>query len=266
MSFADAVAAIDTGDLETLLRLIANDPELVRARTNLEQPYHYFSGATLLHHVAGNPDRGTGYPANIAQVARLLIESGSDVHATTFHPNGGTTMALLITSRQASDANASGPLIDLLLAHGAELDLGDLTPPLANHAPRAAEKMIELGAEVTLNAAAALGWMDQLRALAATADRDAIGLAFLFAYVNRRAEAVDYLLELDGNWNMTGVNNGTALHRAAWDGDLAMVQRLVAKGADVNNRDNPFDGTPLDWAEHNRQHEVVQWLRALSAS
>ena len=50
-----------------------------------------------------------------------------------------------------------------------------------------------------------------------------IGLALLFAYVNGRTGAVDFLLEKDGNWNMTGVNNGTALHRAAWEGDLAMV-------------------------------------------
>ena len=53
-------------------------------------------------------------------------------------------------------------------------------------------------------------------------------------------DAVDFLLEKDGNWNMTGVNNGTALHRAAGVGDLAMVERLVAKGADLGDRNNPF--------------------------
>jgi ankyrin repeat protein len=73
---------------------------------------------------------------------------------------------------------------------------------------------------------------------------------------------VDFLLEKDGNWNMTGVNNGTALHRAAWDGDLAMVRRLVAKGADIYNRDNPFNSTPLSWAQHNRQDEVFAWMRS----
>jgi len=72
----------------------------------------------------------------------------------------------------------------------------------------------------------------------------------------------DLLLEKDGNWNATGVNNGTALHRAAWIGDLGMVQRLVAKGADIANRDNPFTSTPLSWASHNRQDAVVQWMRS----
>ena len=75
-------------------------------------------------------------------------------------------------------------------------------------------------------------------------------------------EAVDFLLAKDGNWNVIGVNNGTALHRAAWEGDVEMVKRLVATGADISNRDNPFNSTPLSWAQHNKQQEVFDWLRA----
>ena len=41
-----------------------------------------------------------------------------------------------------------------------------------------------------------------------------------------------------------------------------MVERLVAKGADVNNRDNPFFGTPIGWAHHNTQAETVRWMAA----
>ena len=186
-------------------------------------------------------------------------------------------MGLVATSKQASDANVSGPLMDLLLRHGAELDLNDLDAPLANHAPRAAEKMIELGAKVDVCSAAALGRMDLLRACFDDNSRlrsrptrrgtlltepDAIGLAMLFAYVNKRSEAVDFLMEKDGNWNMIGVNNGAALHRAAWEGDLQMVRRLVAKGADISNRENPFTSTPLSWAQHNKQMEVVEWMRS----
>ena len=93
-------------------------------------------------------------------------------------------------------------------------------------------------------------------------ERDAIGLALLYSYVRGQREAVDFLLEKAGNWNVIGVNNGTALHRAAWEGDLEMVKRLVAKGADISNRDNPFNSTPLSWAQHNKQQEVFDWLRA----
>jgi ankyrin repeat protein len=283
--FDDAVAAMDYGDLDRLRRLITSDPTLVQARTNLDPPYGYFTAATLLHHVAGNPSRGRlsgqlpPLPQNSAGIARLLLDAGADVMARTLGPHGGTTMGLLITSKQASDANVTGPLIDVLLAYGAKLDVTSedaLDGALANHAPRAAEKMIELGAKGDVLAAAALGRMDWLRTFFDSEGllrsrprrngqempaRDAIGLALLYAYVREQRDAVEFLLDKDANWNMTGVNNGTILHRAAWDGDLAMVQRLVAKGADISNRDNPFNSTPLSWAQHNKQDEVFEWMR-----
>jgi len=286
--FSDALAALNAGDLETLRRLLADDPSLVHARTNLDPPYGYFSGATLLNHVAGNPgpsrDSSTPrepLPPNIVDVARAILDAGADVNASTIGPNGGTTMGLVLTSLQASDLDVSGPLIQLLLDYGAKpLDLKDpgaLDGSLINHAPRAAEKLIELGAKADVFAAAALGRMDLLRVSfdgrgrlksrphrhgRTMGERDAIGLALLYAYVRKQQPAVDFLLEKDGNWNMIGVNNGTALHRAAWDGDLPMVERLVAKGADVNNRDNPFLATPIGWAAHNDQEETVRWMAA----
>ena len=122
--FDDAVAALVAGDLRRLDDLLGRHPELVRARTNLEPPYHYFTGATLLHHVAWNPSRREPVPPNIVDVARLLIDRGADVDALTLGRSAGTTMGLLVTSKQASDANVSGPLMQLLLDRGATLDLG----------------------------------------------------------------------------------------------------------------------------------------------
>jgi len=41
-----------------------------------------------------------------------------------------------------------------------------------------------------------------------------------------------------------------------------MLRRLIARGADIYNRDNPWSSTPLSWAQHNRQAEVFDWMRA----
>ena len=281
--FNDALDAFDRDDVNGLRQLVQADPSLLSARTNLDPPFHYFSGSTLLHHVAGNPNReGHPLPAHVVDIARLLLEAGSDVNAETLGPNGGSTMGLVLTSKQASDRDVSGPLVDLLLAYGAPLDLSRedaLDGSLANHAPRAAEKLIELGATPDLIAAAALGRMQQLRdafdghgrlrsplsrRATVLSDPDAIGLAALYAYVRGQWEAVALLLEKDGNWDMTGVNNGAILHRAAVRGDLPMVERLVAKGADTSNRDNPFCATPLSWADHADQRATFDWLRSNS--
>jgi ankyrin repeat protein len=277
-AFEDAVVAIDAGDLTRLRALLQANPGLLQARTNLEPPFHYFTAATLLHHIAGNPDRGP-LPQNLVEIARLLVDSGSVIDARTLGPSGGTTIELVCSSKRASDQGLSGPLIELLVNGGAVLPLktpGVLDLALANHAPGAAEKLIELGVRPDLLAAAALGRMDLLhkafdanghlrarlrRHGRAMSGRDAIGLAMLYAYVRGQFAAVDFLLEHQGNWSMIGVGNGTALHRAAWDGDLAMVRRLVASGADMCNRNNPFTATPFSWAAHNHQAGVCDWMK-----
>ncbi len=280
--FDDAVAALYTGQVDRLRAIVAGDPLLLHLRAEARPPLGYFSGATLLHHVAGNPgwnDAGGFGPATVA-IARMLLEAGADPEAKTLGPPASTTMGLVITSRQASDADLSAPLIDALRAHGAALDLaspGVLDAPLSNHAPRAAQAMIALGAPIDLCAAAALGDLPRVQAAfdgggglreriwrqaRELSPREAVGLALLFAYVNRQPHVVDALFERDGDWNTIGVLNGTALHRAAWAGDLQMVERLVARGADVSNRDNPFVATPFGWAVHNRQEAIAAWFRA----
>ena len=278
--FGEAVAALDAGDLHRLGGLLRADPLLARAAGELDPPYGYFTGATLLHHVAANPYR-VPLPANIVEVARLLLDAGADPNALTLSPRGGgTTMGLILTSAHCSEVGAAAPLMDLLLARGATLDVRSpeaLRDSITNYGFQAAEKLIQLGATMDVLAAAALGRVDVLRGLfdaegrltalpvrdgRTLAERDAIGLAFLHAYVGRQGEAADFLLEKDGNWNMVGVNNGTALHRATSGGDLPMVQRLLRKGADPNDRNNPFGATPISWAEHAHQQGVFDWMRA----
>jgi ankyrin repeat protein len=111
--FDEALAALDAGDVERLRHLLASDPSLVHARTNLEPSYGYFTGATLLHHAAGNP-RDNPLPANIVEIARLLLDAGADVDALTLGPapsnspgaRGATTMGLVCpASRPATPAS-----------------------------------------------------------------------------------------------------------------------------------------------------------------
>lgn len=53
----------------------------------------------------------------------------------------------------------------------------------------------------------------------------------------------------------------TALHDAAWDGDLGRIEVLLAAGADPTITDDTFGGRPLDWAEYAYQEEAAALLR-----
>ena len=53
----------------------------------------------------------------------------------------------------------------------------------------------------------------------------------------------------------------TALHQAAWAGDLELIRRLLDAGADTTMTDRRFGSTPLAWAEHAYQTEAADLLR-----
>jgi ankyrin repeat protein len=85
----------------------------------------------------------------------------------------------------------------------------------------------------------------------------------------RHHELVEWLLARGANVNArtTVRSRHTALHSAAWNGDLPMVQLLVGAGADLSARDEEHDGTPLAWAEvaievtnNPKCREVVDYL------
>jgi hypothetical protein len=59
-------------------------------------------------------------------------------------------------------------------------------------------------------------------------------------------------------------DGATPLHHAAWGGDVDLIERLLAAGADPTATDTRFGTTPLGWAEHAYQTEAADLLRPLS--
>ena len=57
------------------------------------------------------------------------------------------------------------------------------------------------------------------------------------------------------------VGGRTALHDAAWDGDLERIEALLAAGADPSIDDDEHGGRPLAWAEYAYQEEAAALLR-----
>src|SRR5947208_12159003 len=121
--FEAAANAIVSGELETLKRLLRENPKLVLTRATRAH------GAPLLHYTAANGVEGYRQktPNNIAEIADQLLKSGAEVDAEADVYGGGcTTLGLAATSVHPEVAGVQEALLQVLLDHGALIDKPNL--------------------------------------------------------------------------------------------------------------------------------------------
>jgi hypothetical protein len=188
--------------------------------------------------------------ADDARLEELLRQGG--LPAAT--PNDGSLIAYARTTRA----------IDLLLAHGARLDVEDRwgTRPVAalSHLGPAGAPLVRHlvahGAAVSPAESARIGDLEAL-AFRAVADPAAVTAdPVVIAAVEARQHAiVEWLLRrgADPDARASPPSRHTALHAAAWAGDLRMVVMLTEAGADLHARDDEHDSTPQGWAATARE-------------
>jgi ankyrin repeat protein len=99
------------------------------------------------------------------------------------------------------------------------------------------------------------------------------GTPLLWAVSCKRTDAARWLLDHGADVNQRATFGGpthgqgvTALHLAAQDGRVELVQLLTARGADPTVRDALYESTPLGWAEHFGQSGVAEFLRRATTS
>ena len=176
-----------------------------------------------------------------------LLEAG---HLPSPVPNGGSILAFARTSYA----------IDRLIALGAPTDVRDRwgTTPLDAMGRLGAKgralvaHMIARGVPASAKDYARIGDIDALHQIAAADPEIARQPPVLMAAVDAwQREVVEWLLRRGASANTRAADQSrqTALHSAAWNGDLEMVQLLVANGADPSARDEEHDNTPQGWAE-----------------
>jgi len=286
-AFARAVRAIVGGEVAALDAELAADPALVHARS--ASPHR----ATLLHYIAANGIEDAlqrPVPESVA-LARTLLAAGAEVDATCHAYEGRypTTLSLLVSSDHPARAGVAAALVDVLCQAGAAVDgLGGDRLPVSTSLLfgriECFDALIAHGARVDnpVFAAAAdrLDWV--VRWLAAdpalgTApcptfplEADRAGLAeqaLVFASLCGRLEVVRLLL--DRGTRIDAMPPGshwtaTALHAAAGQGHVAVVELLLARGADASIRDARYQSTALGWAQHNGSDDVIALLTELA--
>ena len=213
----NAIQAIHDGDVASLKKLLDSDPGLVSSRAD---------GARTLLHVATD---WPGHFPNSRAIVNLLIASGADPNAR--FSGGQHQETPLHWAASSNDVEA----LDALLDGGADIEASGAVigggTPLADAVAfaqwDAARRLLERGATSNLWQSAALGLLERVKDLGATASQSEITNAFWCAC------------------------HGGQRQTAEW---------LLAHGADMNwkGHDNL---TPLGAAERNGMTEVAAWLR-----
>ncbi len=270
--FEAAVEAVIAGDENGLRKLLAEHPELVRARSTRGHR------ATLLHYLGANGVEGARQktPANAMTIMRILLDGGAEVDAlANLYDQSCTTMSMLVSSCHPANAGLQIALAETLLDHGAALDgrgsawQSAVLTALKFGYPDTAKALAKRAGRVDeLLAAAGLGQVADARRLLEHADEATKHGAFALAAQHGQTEIVRLLLDggADPNrYNPEGFHSHSApLHQAVAAGHLEVVRLLLDRGARLDLRDKIHDGTPLGWAEHCNQPAIATYLREQS--
>jgi ankyrin repeat protein len=255
--FEAAAEAIVNGDAAEVARLLREDPALIHARSTREHR------ATLLHYVAANgvENYRQKTPKNIVEITRVLLEAGAEVDATAeVYGGGATTLGLAATSVHPYAAGVQNQLMQILLDHGARMDIEGagnghnfVVACLANGRGEAAEYLAEHGAPLDLEGAAGVGNLAAVRGffeadgtLKPSATNAQLESGFLYACGYGRNQVVEFLL--DRGVDLTVASPGekqTGLHWAGMFKQLETVRLLIRRGAPLEI-ENMYGGTPLD--------------------
>lgn len=259
--FRRAVNAIHSGDLRALTTLLDVHPNLLRDRPPEPDCYgqDYFRDPKLFWFVANNPTLMNTMPANIAEIARAMIERGVERADLEY------TLELVMSSALAREQGHQIPLMRLLIEAGASPAAHSIVIALAYRETEPIAALVERGHPLSAPIAAALGRGDRLAPLLAAASPEDRQIAFAMAVINAQVESARICLDAgaDPNAWMPIHTHCVALHSATENDDAEMLKLLIGRGAHPDTRDKLFNSTALGWAVHNKRLNSEKYLRSL---
>jgi len=260
--FRRAVDLIDAGDVPGLRAHLKQCPKLVHQQVAFEG-WNYFHNPTLLQFIAENPVRHGKLPANIVEIAKVILDAGPGQSELN------ETLMLVATGSVPRECEMQHRLIDLLCHHGADPSSA-LRAAVLHGEMESVNALLRRGACIDLPVAAALGRVEDFRRMLPPSSADDRHLALALASQYGHVEIVRWLLDEGEDPNrynpVGGHSHSTPLHQAAFNGNKDMVRLLVERGARLDMKDVLWSGTPADWARHAGRTELESYLRKQEAA
>ncbi len=242
----EAIAAIRSGELETLTRLLHENAGLARARIIDNACIARNASRTLLHIATDWP----GHFPNGSAIVAALIAAGAEVNAPFTGRHAETPLHWAASSNDVA-------VLDALLDAGADIEapggvIGGGTPlgdAVAFGQWQAASRLLERGARTTLWEAAALGLMAHIEerfigegslgspraspppAQAGAPTQREITHAFWWACHGGQHATAEYLLRRGADLNWIGYDGLAPIDAACRSGAKALVEWLRSRGA-----------------------------------
>jgi peptide-methionine (S)-S-oxide reductase len=267
-AFREAVAAVDSGDVPKLGRLLTAEPLLARER--LESPGDwlkaqigdalegFFQRPYLLWFIAEDPVRNGLLPANIADIAGTIIGEAKRAAAGNLQEQLDYALQLVCWSWIAPQCGVQIDLIDVLLDAGAS-PAGAPDNALVNGNRAAAEHLLARGAPLGLTVAIALGRWEEVPNLLQSASKRDRQTAFVQAALHGNVDGLKAMLQAEVEVSKPSPDlygHATPLHHAVWSGSLDAVRILIDARADLAAMDTVHEATPLGWAEYAEETQT----------
>lgn len=255
LSYAqDIYLASYRGDLDTVKRLLAENPDLINSRNSVGRFPLEMAAQTgqievvkfLLEKGADvNLNRGGATALHMAaiyggktEVITLLLEAGADINART--GNGDTPLNMAVIGKQKEIA-------ELLLDKGGEINWENqnFSHLLYTAATGGIKKIADMAMEKEVDFSFKTGNGDTL--LHAASEGGLVELAGL-------------LLEKRADMETANIYGQTPFHVAARGGHKDIVELFLKKGADIDVR-TKNGKTPLHFAREKGHEEVAEYLK-----